>query len=256
MGLKLVLSGGGIPGIIAHAAAVKRLKERGFEIESLAGVSAGAVVAAGTALDLPMHKILRDFLCKKFKLTYNISFSALSKEPYFFDTNIKNVLDFYMDRPMTTVAIPLSIVTNNLNTRQQMVWSSRIHNQRLADVVYASMCIPGAFKPIQINGMIHTDGGVTSNSPADDVYGSASEDVLRLEIHHDPPEAAPPSGFVDFFKTAYIDIPILHNMSEDAGHSDAIYLPVYGSTLANRVSTRYFDHVSKLAVEAVDRWID
>ena len=60
MGIGLALSGGGIRGA-AHIGAIKALKENGIDIDSVAGTSAGAIIAALFAMGYTSKEMIRLF---------------------------------------------------------------------------------------------------------------------------------------------------------------------------------------------------
>ena len=60
MKIGLVLSGGGVRGA-AHIGAIKALKENKIEIETIAGTSAGAIVASLYALGYTTNEMINFF---------------------------------------------------------------------------------------------------------------------------------------------------------------------------------------------------
>ncbi|MBX9775343.1 MAG: patatin-like phospholipase family protein [Xanthobacteraceae bacterium] len=63
----------------------------------------------------------------------------------------------------------LRIVAADITTRQLRLFSSDVDSDKdlaVADVVAASVCIPLLFRPWEIAGRLHVDGGIVSNLPA------------------------------------------------------------------------------------------
>ena len=62
----VALSGGGAKGF-AHVGALKALEENGIRPDAVAGVSAGAIVAALYAAGVPLDKMMKLFTDAKFR---------------------------------------------------------------------------------------------------------------------------------------------------------------------------------------------
>ena len=62
---------------------------------------------------------------------------------------------------------PLKIVSANLSARQLHLFSpEKTPETPVADAVAASVCLPVIFRPWQLDGELHVDGGIVSNLPA------------------------------------------------------------------------------------------
>lgn len=61
--------------------------------------------------------------------------------------------------------IPVTIVTFNNNWKQANYWRLKEDSEMLSLLVRASISLPLIFDPVEIDGDIHTDGGVTANFP-------------------------------------------------------------------------------------------
>lgn len=256
--IKLVLSGGGMPGILSHTGAILELVDQGFIIEEIGGVSAGAVVAAAYASGLNLETEILSLMVKHLHIGLSYQFvEAFDGRPYLLSNNAHTILQAKLPKLMKEVKIPLHIVTANLATERQMIWCSRTHpDWKLADIVYASMALPFIFEPQKLGEWVHVDGGVTSNVPADDIFGD-HEDVLVLRIEREDKTPHNPTSIVEFAE-AFLNTMIKGNQYEDiADVSLATIIPVrtFGSTLRPLVTEKYAKSVIELGRQSIKDWL-
>jgi NTE family protein len=102
---------------------------------------------------------------------------------------------------LRNVKKPLSIVSTDINTGSQIVFSSMDFERRdlrriddkikaydrytplnLPNIVYASSSIPGVFQPITYNKMKLVDGSVTNNIPADLMKLMGCDKVIAINL--------------------------------------------------------------------------
>lgn len=158
-GLGLALSGGGARGV-AHAGAIKAMLEAGIYPDIVAGVSAGAIVAALYAAGVDPEDMLDMFAKSKFG-----DFCALSMptdgifkmDKFYAFLRRKLGYDRIEDLP-----VPVVITATNFDTGCREAFTSG----DLARCVTASCSIPIVFKPVRIGGVRYVDGGVVANMPA------------------------------------------------------------------------------------------
>lgn len=253
--MRLVLSGGGTSGILAHAAAMDALRGQNVPIEALGGVSAGAVVAALAATwDGDLETVARSLLCSGTPLESPAP--AFIPFPQLYNgrgvlRGLKRVLPGTMSR----ARVPLTLVAANLTTQQQVVFDSSVHPaQSLAMAAYASMAVPFVFPPARIRGQLFVDGGVTSNVPSLDLYGN-SPDVLVLRIvRREPPgEPSDPAGFV----SSLLETMMQHSAESDTaslGAHQVIELPIFGDLVDFEIDPRVATRICNAARDAVNVW--
>ncbi|MBY5958437.1 patatin-like phospholipase family protein [Membranicola marinus] len=155
----LTLSGGASYGI-AHVGVVKALREYGIEPHILYGTSAGAIVAAlyaGGASIRDMRRFIKEnniLSMRRLRLP-KLGFIPL--------TYLENRLTDYIpfenleDLPRRTM-----IGATNLETGQH----ESVESGPVSKAVAASCAIPVFFRPIEHNGSLFVDGGVSNNMPA------------------------------------------------------------------------------------------
>ena len=205
----LVLSGGGARGA-AHLGVLKVLEENQIPVDVIAGTSFGALVgglyASGYSAD-ELTEILEDidwqtvlsteaprnqrsfrrkgdddgFLIqfrlgiKQNKLqlpsglimpnNLRLMLRGLSK-------NVANVRDF------DKLAMPFRAVATDLETGAAVVLGSG----DLASAMVASMAVPALFPPVELNGKLLVDGGVSNNIPIDVARSLGADIVIVVDI--------------------------------------------------------------------------
>ena len=203
----LVLSGGGAKGL-AHIGVLKVLEEAGVEISYVGGTSMGAIVgglyAAGYSAteldsifrDLDADALLRDFTPRSSKnffekrndemyaLTlpfknFKIGFpTALSKGLYNYTTvnrltdHVRNIRDF------NKLPIPFVCIATDIETGEEVV----LHKGVLPDAILASGAFPSLYSPVEIDGRLLIDGGVTNNYPIEEVKKMGADIIIGVDV--------------------------------------------------------------------------
>ncbi len=168
----LVLSGGGSLGA-AHIGAL-RVLEQEFEFDFLAGVSAGAIVAAAYACGKRSAEI-SEFLQKQkfFSLALDHSKNAFG---YIKGKKVEEVLSelfggtSFEDLP----GIDLFIGATDFQNGNRVVLSSG----SITQAVRASISVPVLFEPFFVKGKWLVDGGLTQNFPLDLAIENYEGDII------------------------------------------------------------------------------
>ena len=197
----LVLEGGGVKGI-GLAGAYSVLKERGFEVENVAGTSAGAITAAFVAADYTvdeLHEIIltldyRKFQDKGWEDKFLVGEKALSilldlgiyEGEYFLNwmretlaqKNVHTFADLVRDEDEQDLRYryKLQVIASDVTERRLLVLPRdadkigvKPDELEVAYAVRMSMSIPIFFEPVrrEVNGGEHliVDGGMLSNYP-------------------------------------------------------------------------------------------
>lgn len=154
----LALGGGAVLGA-AHIGVLRALDEYGYTPTHVSGTSIGALVGAlvafgkdwkeieEIALDLGWFKAARVTLSKM---------GILSNEKL--GESIGNILG---DATFETAALPLYIVSTNITNGEKVV----LRSGNVTKAVMASTSIPGIFAPVEIDGNLLVDGGISENVP-------------------------------------------------------------------------------------------
>jgi NTE family protein len=191
----LVLSGGAARGL-AHIGVLKALEEQGIKIDAIAGTSMGAVIgglyASGyqidelekLALSIDWQQALsdappredvpfrrkqddRDFLVKQ-KLSFRDDGSLGLPLGVIQGQNLALLLESLLahtsdTRDFDKLPIPFRAVATDIASGEKVVF----RKGHLPQVIRASMSIPAVFAPVELNGRLLVDGGMTDNIPLD-----------------------------------------------------------------------------------------
>ncbi|RZK49938.1 MAG: patatin [Pedobacter sp.] len=164
MKIGIVLSGGGIRGI-AHLGILRAVVNYGIKISHISGTSAGAIAGSFFAAGYSPDEIFNIF--QKTKLLRYIrpafgSLGLINIEP------TREILKpYFQEDRIESLQIPLTICTTNFSEGKIVYFSEG----PLITSVLASSCIPGIFKPIEIDNQMYVDGGVLNNFPVEPLQG-------------------------------------------------------------------------------------
>ena len=210
----LVLAGGGALGM-AHVGVLKVLEENRVPIAYVAGTSMGSIIGAAFAtgqrvdameqllIESNWDEIFSDSVNRD-ELSYR-SKAGRNREIYG-DTKIsvkngKLITPFgvvqgqrllpvlqrlYENGPPSPAdfnefRIPLRVVAADIETGQAVV----VSKGDVATAVRASMSVPGVFAPVEIDGRLLVDGGITNNLPMDVVREMGASRLIVVELNAD-----------------------------------------------------------------------
>lgn len=206
----LVLSGGGAKGF-AHIGVLKVLEDAGIKIDYIGGTSMGAVIgglyASGytaSQIDSIFQKtnfdeLINDFVPRSSKNFYEkrndelyalvLPFTkfrvgipeALSKGMYNFNLiskltrNVRHVRDF------NKLPIPFLCIGTDIETGKQVI----LDRGNLPQAIIASAAFPSLFSPVEVDGKLLVDGGVTNNYPIDEVRKLGADIIIGVDVQDD-----------------------------------------------------------------------
>ena len=189
----LALSGGGARGL-AHIGILQRLEEVGYPLDSLTGTSAGAMVGALYASGFSGREIeelfarldlTRAFLEPLWRNPGETLSEQEDREATFLSmerqkgrlslaqglrtgVELQHTLQgllargaYFSEGDFDRLQRPLRVLATNLETGQGRVFA----RGDLVEAVRASMSIPGAFRPLVIDGQQYVDGALVENLP-------------------------------------------------------------------------------------------
>ncbi len=206
----LVLSGGAARGL-AHIGVLKALEEQGVMIDAIAGTSMGAVVgglyAAGYSVseleqlateldwqqalsdappraDIPFRRKQddRDFLVKQ-KLSFRDDGSLGLPLGLLQGQNLALLLEKLFARAgavedFDQLPIPFRAVAADIATGETVVFA----DGHLALAIRASMSIPAVLTPVEVDGQLLVDGGISNNIPVDIAREMGVDRVIVVDI--------------------------------------------------------------------------
>jgi NTE family protein len=206
----LVLSGGGAKGF-AHIGVLKVLEQAGVKIDYIGGTSIGGVVGGLYASgynatqidsifkDTDFNNLITDFIPRssknfyekrndelyalslpvnKFKVGIPV---ALSKGVYNFNllsrltNNVRHVRDF------NKLPIPFLCIATDIETGEQVV----LDKGNLPLALLASSAFPSLFSPVEIDGKLLVDGGVSNNYPIDEIRKLGADVIIGVDVQDD-----------------------------------------------------------------------
>jgi len=205
----LVLGGGGAKGN-AHIGVLKVLEELQVPIDYIAGTSMGAIVGALYASGLTADEVETLITSIDWKDVFsgeparkNIDFRR-KREDYEIlsrlslgvkggkirlpkglvkDQKVNLLFEMLMLHTIEIddfdkLPIPFRAVATDLETGEPVV----LKEGRLSDAARASMSVPGAFPPIELNGRILIDGGIVNNVPVDIVRDMGADIIICIDV--------------------------------------------------------------------------
>jgi NTE family protein len=167
----LALSGGSALGI-AHIGVIKALGKNNIKIDCISGTSAGAVVAACYAFNVPLEQMVE--ISKKLSWT-NIADFGYSKLGLNSNKPVGRIIRKYIgDKNIEDAKIPLAIIATDIDTGKKVVF----RKGSVAEAVMASSCIPVFYTPVKIGSKKLVDGMLVENLP----FSPLKEMGAELEV--------------------------------------------------------------------------
>ncbi len=161
----LALGEGGARGI-AHIAYLKALDELGIKPAIISGTSMGALIGALYASGLSgieIEKILDNLNLIQYGKFIDFQ---LKKGGVIKGDNIKSFLSEILPvQNFEDLKIPLKVIASDYKSKKTQIFEQG----NLIDAIRASISIPGAFKPVEIDGRLFIDGGCTNPVPFDTI---------------------------------------------------------------------------------------
>lgn len=203
----LVLSGGGAKGL-AHIGALKIIENAGIRIDYIGGTSIGAIIgslyASGyTANELDsifrsvdFNQLIQDNLPRKVKTFYEREDSekyalslpfdnfkiglpqGLSKGQNFFNEFARLTSHVHEVNDFSQLPIPFFCMSTDISTGKQVI----LDKGYLPEAVSASGALPSIFSPIELDGVLMTDGGVANNYPIQEIRKKGAEIVIGINV--------------------------------------------------------------------------
>lgn len=210
----LALGGGGARGL-AHFGAVQAVREAGFAVERIVGVSIGSLAGAMCALDHPISRVHSQVLeyvtSSEFSSKQEALFGAHPKAEmgstsgmmawyerirmYLWARHLLSrvfhrssllpgeileevITGLVPDIDICETSTPLSIVAVDLKSGHQIV----LEQGSLRRAIAASAAIPGIFPPVPWDDMLLCDVGVLDSLPAQVARAYASDLVIGVDV--------------------------------------------------------------------------
>ena len=205
----LVLGGGGAKGA-SHVGVLKVIEELRIPIDMVAGTSMGAIVAGLYASGLSPDEIGREMRempwddifddepprpDRPFRRKQDDEDYLVKRKPGVRDGKIKLPLGVIQGQkfalalnrltlPVADVTdfddlpVPFRAVASDIETGEKVV----LGEGNLARSIHASMAVPGAFGPVEIDGRLLVDGGISDNLPIDVARDMGADVVIVVDL--------------------------------------------------------------------------
>jgi NTE family protein len=209
----VALSGGGAKGI-AHIGFLQAIYEAGIRPDFITGVSMGSIVGGMYASGYHPDVMAQEFR----KFDYNLLLSDdISEDRVVFDEKpffrsrllpftiedwkfkspggliegqyITSLMEYYtwpvaLERDFSKFPVPFKAVATNVETV-----SPRLFDRgNLVDVMRASMAVPLAFTPVEVDDSLYVDGGVVRNFAAEELKDMGADIVIGSFTSFDLPK--------------------------------------------------------------------
>ncbi len=268
----IALSGGGARGI-AHVGVLKALEELQVPVDYVAGTSMGSIVgglyAIGNSpdeLEQLVHGIDWDaafadsagpdqisWRDKLERRRYNLplefglgSDRGVAPSGIIAGHNLQLILRRLTGAVSTTefdqLAIPFRAVATDIQRGEPYA----IERGDLATAIRASMAVPLAFDPVELDGRVLVDGGVLNNLPVDVARDMGADLVIGVNIASPLGDISADSSFINVTYQS-IDVALVRNTIESLAEADLIIAPALGD-----YSAANFSDVESLVVAGYD----
>lgn len=172
----LALSGGAVLGA-AHIGVLQALDERGIRVSCLAGTSMGAIIGAFYAFGFSGKKIQE--VAGELKWPDVTGFTP-SKLGLLSMARLMKVLRKHLGEVrMEEAPIRLALIATDIASGEKVVMT----RGELATAVAASACVPGLFIPVEREGRLLVDGGLTENLPVTPLQSWGADPIIAVDVH-------------------------------------------------------------------------
>ncbi len=154
----VALSGGGALGS-AHVGALQALSDHDIPIHCISGTSAGAIIAACYAFEIPFERIIE---IAKTLSWYKVSKLIVPRRGLVSHRSLRTLFhETFGEVTIEDAKIPLAIVATDIESGEKVVFTKG----PLAEALLASTSLPGIFTPVEVDEKMLVDGGLVDNFP-------------------------------------------------------------------------------------------
>jgi NTE family protein len=246
----VALSGGGARGF-AHIGVLEALEDLNIPIDYIAGTSMGSIIGGLYASGLTTQELRRaveheidwnralnytddrDLLSYREKQTQRRFFQlelGIDKKGFAAPAGFINGQELFMELKRLTrninidnfakLPIPFKTVATDLNTAQPYL----LERGELALALRASMAVPFAFAPVEIDGHLLADGGIVDNIPVDIVRKMGADIVIAIDISAPLETIESTSSFLTVAKQS-LNVSLIQNALRSLKQADIVIAP-------------------------------
>lgn len=159
---------------------MKVLLENGIKPDIIAGSSIGALIGGTYAFFGSINKVEELAYPADMKTVFSVFFDPTIKTGLVKGQKIVKFLTQKVGDPYIETLSPIfSAVATNIHTGEEVVFDKG----SLVNAIRASISIPFMFQPIELQGMILVDGGLTQNVPAKVVHNKGADVIIAVNLN-------------------------------------------------------------------------
>ena len=239
---------------MAHIGVLEVFEEHNIPIDYIAGVSAGAIVAAAYASGSSPAEIARVGSAMRFG---DVARWTLCKLGFCCTDGMSNLLNRLLKSSrFEDMRIPLALAATDLKTGEPVIFRDRGDARH---AIQASCAFPGIFQPVRLDGRVLTDGAISMEVPALLTRQLGAEKVISVCIPHDSSETEP-GNLLDVVSRS---LQILQARTEDSWrkHSDLVIVPAVGALPWHdfKSSSKMIEggrEAARRALPVIQSWLD
>lgn len=202
--LGLALGAGGARGV-AHVGFLYALEEAGIRADCVSGCSMGAIVGACYCAGVPVEKIRDTALGLKLARIATVNVNPLRSSGLLRMTKAHKIMEELIghDVSFEELRIPFCCVATDLVSGKTV----ELRTGSVIDAALASGSVPGAFSPMEREGMYLVDGGVLERVPVKELKPMGAEVIVAVDVLGDLVSTMKqkPSNLIETF-LRYIDV--------------------------------------------------
>ena len=175
----LALGSGGARGL-AHLGVIKILEKNKIPIDFIAGSSIGALVGGFYAAGLSTEEIERIVLSLDWRKVLSVLFEPSFKGGLIGGEKVRSFIYEYVgEKRIENCRMPLAIAATDLKTGEAIT----LKTGKMTEAIRASVSIPLIFKPVEINGRMLADGGLSAAVPVDMARDMGADIVVAVNLN-------------------------------------------------------------------------
>ncbi len=171
----LALSGGISRGP-AHIGVLNVLTQQGIPIDCLTGVSAGSIIGAVFCAGVPLAQMNQ--------LALQIGWRRIARLVWprrgflSFKKLERFLIELIGDVEFQQLKIPFAVVATDLLSGEPVI----LKEGRVATAVHASCAVPGFVEPVERDGRLLGDGGISCNLPGKQIRALGADYVIGVDL--------------------------------------------------------------------------
>ncbi|HSA08675.1 MAG TPA: patatin-like phospholipase family protein [Candidatus Moranbacteria bacterium] len=176
----LALGSGGPRGL-AHIGVIKVLKENNIPIDFIAGSSIGAMVGGFYAATKDIGQVEKIALGTNWKMILALIDPSF-RQGLLGGKKVNNFIEDHIDKmDFKDLKVPLSVVATNFKNGDAVV----INKGDVASAIRASISLPLVFRPVEREGKLLVDGGLSLPVPVEVVRKMGADLVIAVNLDAD-----------------------------------------------------------------------